>query len=68
MCALPALRLSRRWWGILGLATQRRVAQALVRGAAADLLAGLAEPPPSSDGRERYIKQQRVAATSAPPP
>jgi len=41
-----ALRLSRRWWGVLGLATQRLVAQALVRGASADLLADLAEPPP----------------------
>ena len=40
-------RLSRRWWGLLGLATQRIVVQAIFRSASADLPCELSEPFPA---------------------
>ena len=39
-------RLLRRWWGLLGLATQRVVTRAVLRGAGADLVDGLVERVP----------------------
>ena len=39
-------RLLRRWWGLLGLANQRVVARAVLRGTGADLAEGLAERIP----------------------
>ncbi len=40
------LRLLRRWWGLLGLATQRVVATAISRGTSADLADTPLERPP----------------------
>ena len=39
-------RLLRRWWGPLGLATQRAVARGVLQGTGADLAEGLREVPP----------------------
>ena len=39
-------RLLRRWWGLLGLATQRLVARAVLRHTGADLVEGLVERAP----------------------
>ena len=39
-------RLLRRWWGLLGVATQRVVARAVQRGTGADLAEGLQERVP----------------------
>ena len=39
-------RLLRRWWGLLGLAAQRAVARAVLRGTGADLAKGLLERIP----------------------
>ena len=39
-------RLLRRWWGVLGLATQRAVAGGVTRGTGADLGRDLLERPP----------------------
>ena len=39
-------RLLRRWWGLLGLANQRVVARAVLRGTGADLVEGLIERVP----------------------
>ena len=39
-------RLLRRWWGLLGLATQRVVAQAVLEDSASDLPRDLVEPAP----------------------
>ena len=39
-------RLLRRWWGLLGVATQRAVARGVRQGRGADLAEGLAEEPP----------------------
>ena len=43
-------RLLRRWWGLLGVATQRVVARALIEDSSADLDLGLVESiPPVED-------------------
>ena len=39
-------RLLRRWWGLLGLAVQRAVAQTVLRSGGADLVEGVGERPP----------------------
>ena len=39
-------RLLRRWWGLLGLANQRVVTRAVLRGTSADLAEGLVERVP----------------------
>ena len=39
-------RLLRRWWGLLGLAVQRAVAQTVLRGSSADLANTLVEGIP----------------------
>ena len=39
-------RLLRRWWGLLGMATQRAVARAVLQGSGADLAETLVERPP----------------------
>ena len=39
-------RLLRRWWGLLGLATQRAVARGVLQGTGADLAEALRETPP----------------------
>ena len=38
--------LSRRWWGLLGVAVQRQVARAILRGPGYDLVEHALEPPP----------------------
>ena len=44
------LRLLRRWFGLLGIATQRAVAHSLLHGAAADQPSDVIEPvPPIGD-------------------
>ena len=52
-CGLPPLvrrgatqTLAARWWGLLAVATQRLVAQAVLRDAGADVVTTLLEDPP----------------------
>ena len=39
--------LSRRWWGLVGVAVQREVARAILRRAGSDLIDHALEPPPA---------------------
>ena len=39
--------LSRRWWGLLGVAVQRKVARGILRCSGADPVEHALEPPPS---------------------
>ena len=39
--------LSRRWWSLLGVATQRLVTRAVLRNSGADLVTTLLEEPPA---------------------